>query len=101
MAAELAGIRWSGGDTMMLRDLLALRAEDAVRVEETYGWNLEMQILVAQRGARILEIPVNHRRRRGGVSKVSGTFSGTIHAAFRIAGTFFRVDFIRNRIFVE
>jgi len=69
--------------------------------EETYGWNLEMQMLVAEQGARILEIPVNHRRRRGGVSKVSGTFSGTIRAASRIAATFVRVAFIRNRIFVE
>ena len=59
--------------------------------EETYGWNLEMQMLVAQRRARILEIPVDHRRRRGGVSKVSGTFKGTILATFRIAVTFFRV----------
>ena len=61
--------------------------------EETYGWNLEMQMLVAQKRARILEIPVNHRRRRGGVSKVSGTFKGTILATFRIAVTFLRVAF--------
>ena len=61
--------------------------------EETYGWNLEMQMLVAQKRTRILEIPVNHRRRRGGTSKVSGTFKGTILAAFRIAVTFFRVAF--------
>jgi glycosyltransferase involved in cell wall biosynthesis len=59
--------------------------------EETYGWNLEMQMLVAHRRARVLEIPVNHRRRRGGVSKVSGTFKGTILATFRIAATFCRV----------
>ena len=59
--------------------------------EETYGWNLEMQMLVAQRRARILEIPVDHRRRRGGVSKVSGTFKGTILATSRIAATFLRV----------
>jgi len=59
--------------------------------EETYGWNLEMQMLVARRGVRILEIPVNHRRRRGGVSKVSGTFKGTILAVIHIAATFFRV----------
>jgi glycosyltransferase involved in cell wall biosynthesis len=59
--------------------------------EETYGWNLEMQMLVAQRRARILEIPVDHRRRRGGVSKVSGTFKGTILATIRIAATFLRV----------
>jgi len=64
--------------------------------EETYGWNLEMQMLVAQKRARISEIPVNHRRRRGGVSKVSGTFKGTILAAFRIAVTFFRVAALRG-----
>jgi glycosyltransferase involved in cell wall biosynthesis len=60
--------------------------------EETYGWNLEMQMLVAQKHSRILEIPVNHRRRRGGVSKVSGTFKGTAMATFRIATTFLRVS---------
>jgi glycosyltransferase involved in cell wall biosynthesis len=65
--------------------------------EETYGWNLEMQMLLAQKRARILEIPVNHRRRRGGVSKVSGTFKGTILATFRIAATFFRVAFSSDR----
>src|SRR4029077_20663145 len=42
-------------------------------------------------------IPVNHRRRRGGVSKVSGTFKGTILATFRIAATFFRVAFSNDR----
>src|ERR1700741_780842 len=65
--------------------------------EETYGWNLEMQMLVAQKRARILEIPVNHRKRRGGVSKVSGTFKGTILATFRIAAMFFRVAFSNDR----
>lgn len=61
--------------------------------EETYGWNLEMQMLLAKKRARILEVPVDHRRRRGGVSKVSGTLKGTILATFRIAATFFRVAF--------
>jgi hypothetical protein len=56
-----------------------------------------MQMLVAQKRARILEIPVNHRRRRGGVSKVSGTFKGTVLATFRIAATFLRVAFSINR----
>ena len=64
--------------------------------EETYGWNLEMQMLVAQKQARILEIPVNHRKRRGGVSKVSGTFKGTVLATFRIAATFFRIAFSKR-----
>ena len=59
--------------------------------EETYGWNLEMQMLVARAKVRILEIPVNHRRRQGGVSKVSGTLRGTLLAGTRIVSTFFRV----------
>ena len=42
--------------------------------EQTFGWNLEMQMRVAAAGWRIFEIPVDHRRRRGGVSKVSGNF---------------------------
>jgi len=78
----------------------AIRSELLVSLpmrEETYGWNLEMQMLVAQKRARILEIPVNHRRRRGGVSKVSGTFKGTILATFRIAATFFRIAFSLHR----
>ena len=56
--------------------------------EETYGWNLEMQMKAARRGLRILEVPVNHRRRSGGVSKVSGTLRGTFVAGARIIATF-------------
>jgi len=59
--------------------------------EETYGWNLEMQMKAARSGLRILEIPVNHRRRAGGVSKVSGTLRGTFVAGARIIATFARI----------
>ena len=59
--------------------------------EETYGWNLEMQMKAARLGLRILEVPVNHRRRTGGVSKVSGTLRGTFVAGARIIATFARI----------
>ncbi|HYR23964.1 MAG TPA: glycosyltransferase family 2 protein [Chthoniobacterales bacterium] len=59
--------------------------------EETYGWNLEMQMKAARAGLRILEMPVNHRRRAGGVSKVSGTLGGTFVAGARIIITFARI----------
>ncbi|HWY39278.1 MAG TPA: glycosyltransferase family 2 protein [Chthoniobacterales bacterium] len=59
--------------------------------EETYGWNLEMQMKAARGGLRILEVPVNHRCRAGGVSKVSGTFRGTFVAGARIIATFLRI----------
>lgn len=59
--------------------------------ELTYGWNLEMQMRAARAGLRILEVPVAHRRRSGGASKVSGTVAGTVKAALRIGLTFARV----------
>jgi glycosyltransferase involved in cell wall biosynthesis len=59
--------------------------------EQTYGWNLEMQMKVARAGLRVLEIPVDHRRRAGGESKVSGTFRGTFFAGARIVATLVRV----------
>ena len=61
--------------------------------EETYGWNLEMQMKAARDKLRILEVPVNHRCRSGGVSKVSGTLRGTFVAGSRIMATFLRVAF--------
>jgi glycosyltransferase involved in cell wall biosynthesis len=59
--------------------------------EETYGWNLEMQMRAAQSGLRIREIPVNYRKRAAGVSKVAGSLSGSLRAASRIAQTLLRV----------
>ena len=59
--------------------------------EQTYGWNLEMQMRAARAGLRILEVPVNHRCRTGGESKVSGTLRGTFVAGSRIFATLVRV----------
>jgi len=59
--------------------------------EMTYGWNLEMQMKVAAAGWRVLEIPVDHRRRRGGVSKVSGDLVAGTKAAWIISTTFLRL----------
>jgi glycosyltransferase involved in cell wall biosynthesis len=59
--------------------------------EETYGWNLEMQMRAARAGLRILEVPVDHRRRAGGESKVSGTLRGTVLAGTRILYTVARI----------
>jgi hypothetical protein len=59
--------------------------------EETYGWNLEMQMKAARSGLRILEVPVPHRRRAGGRSKVSGNLASGARAALRILWTFAHV----------
>lgn len=59
--------------------------------EQTYGWNLEMQMKAARAGLRVLEIPVNHRNRAGCESKVSGTLRGTFVAGARIIATLVRI----------
>ncbi len=72
----------------------AIRRESLRRLgmrEKTYGWNLEMQMRAARAGLRILEVPVNHRCRAGGVSKVSGTLRGTFVAGARILATLLRI----------
>ena len=59
--------------------------------EMTYGWNLEMQMRVAASSLRSIEIPVDHRCRRGGESKVSGNPVAGLKAALRITATFLRL----------
>jgi glycosyltransferase involved in cell wall biosynthesis len=59
--------------------------------EPTYGWNIEMQMRAARAGLRILEIPVDYYRRRGGSSKVAGSLRGTVRAGARIVAAFVRV----------
>jgi glycosyltransferase involved in cell wall biosynthesis len=74
--------------------LRAIRREALEKLdlrETTYGWNLEMQMRAARAGLHILELPVRHRRRAGGNSKVAGSLSGTLKASMRLATTFVRV----------
>jgi len=92
----LYGVRYT--DMCPFRAIRRDTLEKLGMCEETYGWNLEMQMKAAQAGLRILEIPVNHRRRTGGESKVSGTFRGTFVAGTRIVATLFRVAASRSLV---
>ena len=116
MGSRLRGNRESGSMTpqqivagwvagMLLRIAYGVRFTDmspfrAMRVdclralgmqEDTYGWNLEMQMRVAAGGLRVLELPVDHRCRRGGVSKVSGNPVAGLQAGWKIMTTFLRL----------
>ncbi|WPB86432.1 glycosyltransferase family 2 protein [Sediminicoccus rosea] len=51
--------------------------------DETWGWTVEMQVRAARLGLRVQELPVGYRRRIG-ISKISGTLSGTIRAGWKI-----------------
>lgn len=71
--------------TIRRADLLALEMR-----EMTYGWPVEMMVKAARAGYRYREVPVRHRRRSGGVSKVGGTIKGSFMAGWYILSTVFR-----------
>ena len=76
----------------------AARAEvlRALELEETtYGWAVELILKGAIRGFRIVEVPVSYRPRIG-KSKISGTFKGTVGAAWFILSRIVRYYFHRR-----
>jgi glycosyltransferase involved in cell wall biosynthesis len=64
--------------------------------EYTYGWAVEMILKGTLRGFRIVEVPVSYYPRIGR-SKISGTLSGTIGAAWFIFSLIVRYYFLRRR----
>ena len=58
-------------------------------VDTDFGWTVEMQIKAIKNNLRIEEIPV-HYRKRIGISKITGTVSGTFKAGVKIIYTIFK-----------
>ncbi len=54
--------------------------------DKDFGWTVEMQIKAVKHRLRIQEIPVRYRERVG-ISKITGTVSGTIKAGSKIIYT--------------
>lgn len=54
--------------------------------DPNFGWTAEMQVKAVRRGLRSTEVPVSYRRRVG-VSKITGTLSGTLRAGYKILWT--------------
>ena len=50
-----------------------------------------MQMRAARAGLSILELPVNHRKRAGGTSKVAGNLLGTVKASWQLTVTMVRI----------
>ena len=74
----------------------AIRAEALRRLEmrdTAYGWTVEMQVKAIQTRMRVVETPVDTRRRRFGKSKVGGTVRGVIGAGVGILSMIFGLWF--------
>lgn len=74
----LRAVRWASLVQLGMRD-------------RDYGWTVEMQARALRDRLRCVEVPVAWRRRRGGVSKVSGTVRGAVGAGTKILWTIARV----------
>ncbi|HMB52239.1 MAG TPA: glycosyltransferase family 2 protein [Thermoanaerobaculia bacterium] len=57
-----------------------------------FGWTAEMQVKALRQGLRVTEVPVSYRKRVG-VSKITGTISGTLRAGHKILWTVLRYAF--------
>jgi len=103
VAGHLAGVLMRLVYGVRFTDMSPFRAMRVAQLralgmtELTYGWNLEMQMRAAAAGLRIREIPVDHRCRRGGVSKVSGNLTAGLSAAGKITTTFLRLAMTLRR----
>ena len=89
--------------TFLIKTLYGLRFTDlgpfrAIRYEKllslnmqdrTFGWTVEMQVKAAKNGLRCTEVPVSYRKRIG-VSKITGTLTGTVKAGYKIIWTIFK-----------
>jgi len=69
-------IRWSSLEQLRMSD-------------PDFGWTAEMQVKALRHGLRVTEVPASYRRRIG-VSKITGTFKGTVLAGIKIVSTVLR-----------
>ncbi len=76
-------IRWEACRRLRMRD-------------RDFGWTCEMQVKALGEGLRVAEVPVSYRRRVG-VSKITGTVSGTVRAGWKILWTIARYGVVRRR----
>ncbi len=98
LAARLISLMYG----VKITDLGPFRAASATVLRElaleetTYGWAVEMILKGALQGFRIVEVPVSYYPRIG-KSKISGTFKGSVGAAWFILSRIVRYYFRRRR----
>ncbi|MCS7023983.1 MAG: glycosyltransferase family 2 protein [Bryobacteraceae bacterium] len=56
-----------------------------------FGWTVEMQVRALQQGLRVVEVPVQYRKRRAGVNKISGQWKASLAAGSKILWTVLRL----------
>ena len=89
VASRMIRLLW-GSPVTDLGPFRAIRGDALRRLDmraTAYGWTVEMQVKSIQLGMRMVETPVDTRRRRFGKSKVGGTLRGVMGASVGILST--------------
>lgn len=58
--------------------------------DRTWGWTIQMQVRAHRAGIRVVEVPVNHRPRLAGRSKISGSLSTSLKVGWVMFTTLLR-----------
>lgn len=98
LATRLIAILW-GVTFTDLGPFRAIRtvALQRIQMRDTdFGWTVEMQIKCARMGLRCLEVPVRYRRRIG-ISKITGSVTGSVRAGWKILYTIARYGISRRK----
>ena len=77
----LFGFRYTDLGPFRMARISALRKLEMQ--DPNYGWTVEMQVKALQHGLKVVEVPVDYRKRIGR-SKVSGTIKGSVKAGIKI-----------------
>ncbi len=92
-------VRWMYGFRYTdLGPFRAIRTEALLRLgmkDRNYGWTIEMQVRALQQGLRILEVPVSYRVRTAGENKISGNWTASLRAGWKIVWTIFKLSVLR------
>ena len=99
-ALAVALLRWRWGarftDLGPFRAVTWAALERVGMVDTNFGWTVELQVKAAALGLRCVEVPVRYRRRVG-VSKITGTLSGSVRAGVKIIATLVRYGLVSPR----
>jgi len=86
LATSLLNLIWKQRATDLgpFRAIRAKVLRDLGMKDRNYGWTIEMQVKAAQRGLRVVEVPVRYGVRLAGTEKVSGNWWGSLRAGVKI-----------------
>jgi hypothetical protein len=87
LIAQLFGFRYT--DLGPFRAIRRHCLDQLGMCDTSFGWTVEMQIKAIVAGLRVTEVPVRYRKRIGH-SKITGTWSGTIRAGYKILATIYK-----------